>query len=147
MNASNPGAAFGDARICPSQRIWLSDDGTPVFGAGIRQLLVGVESTGSLRRAASDMGMAYSKAWQIVRRAEEHLGFDLLVRKTGGTGGGGSAVSEEGKWLAVAYGAFVDEADALLGDLFAKHFGEWNGGRHQPRVQVPREPLVEVPAS
>ena len=41
----------------------------PIFGVGVCQLLARVETTGSLRRAAADMGMAYSKAWLVVRRA------------------------------------------------------------------------------
>jgi molybdate transport system regulatory protein len=69
--------------------------------------------------------MAYSKAWHIVRRAEEHLGFTLLQRRTGGTGGGGSAVSDEGRRLVEAFGALLDEADTLLDELYAKHFGNW----------------------
>ena len=77
----------GPAGVRLAHRLWLADGSTPVFGAGISELLERVEGTGSLRRAASDMGMAYSKAWQIVRRAEEHLGFELMVRRTGGKGG------------------------------------------------------------
>lgn len=132
MTGADPGAPFvktGPVRIRPGQRIWLHDQGIPVFGVGIRELLVRVESTGSLRRAASDMGMAYSKAWHIVRRAEEHLGFTLLERRTGGTGGGGSGVSDGGRWLVGAFGALLDDADALLDDLYAKHFGDWSDGR------------------
>jgi molybdate transport system regulatory protein len=98
---------------------------------GIRELLVRVESTGSLRQAALDMGMAYSKAWQILRRAEEHLGFALLDRRTGGRGGGGSIVSDEGRLLAGSFGALVDDADALLDGLVEKHLSSWiqRGGR------------------
>ncbi len=128
MTQVDPGADRSrtfPAGVRPAQRIWLHDQGMPVFGIGIRELLIRVESTGSLRQAASDMGMAYSKAWHIVRRAEEHLGFTLLQRRTGGTGGGGSAVSDEGRRLVEAFGALLDEADTLLDELYAKHFGNW----------------------
>ncbi|MGA2513766.1 MAG: LysR family transcriptional regulator [Candidatus Limnocylindrales bacterium] len=104
-------------------KIWLVDGAMPVFGTGICELLSRVETTGSLRRAASDMGMAYSKAWRIVRRAEDHLGFTLLERRAGGKGGGGSIVSNEGRWLVGSFGALVGEAEALLDGLYAKHFG------------------------
>jgi molybdate transport system regulatory protein len=120
-----PAGVTRSAGIRVAQRIWLHDQGVPVFGVGIRELLIRVESTGSLRHAASDMGLAYSKAWQIVRRAEKHLGFALLERQAGGRDGGGSAVSEEGKWLVGAFGALLDEADTLLDALYAKHFDNW----------------------
>jgi N-terminal domain of molybdenum-binding protein len=131
MATANSDALFVEtspSRIRPGQRIWLSDQGAPVFGVGIRELLIRVESTGSLRQAASDMGLAYSKAWHIVRRAEEHFGFKLLERQIGGAGGGGSTVSSEGRWLVGAFGALLDEADALLDELYAKHFGSWHDG-------------------
>jgi len=124
-----PRPKAGSACIRPTQRIWLQDQGTPVFGMGIRELLIRVEATGSLRHAASDMGLAYSKAWKIVRRAEKHLGFTLLRRQAGGTYGGGSYLSDEAKWLVAALGAMVDEADALLEELYARHFGDWQEGR------------------
>lgn len=133
-NSGTPVEGLSPKGIRPAQRIWLEDQGLPVFGAGIRELLVRVEATGSLRHAASDMGMAYSKAWHIVRRAEEHLGFDLLERRIGGAHGGGSGVSDEGRWLVRAFGAVLDEADEMLGELYEKHFGDWEGGSGDIRM-------------
>jgi molybdate transport repressor ModE-like protein len=132
MTAANSGGRFvkaGLADIRPAQRIWLQDQGMPVFGKGIRELLIRVEATGSLRHAASDMGLAYSKAWCIVRRAEQHLGVPLLERRAGGAGGGGSTLSGEGRWLVRTFGGLLDEANALLDALYAKHFGNWYDGR------------------
>jgi molybdate transport system regulatory protein len=126
------------ANIRLAHRLWLQDGATPVFGAGVRELLVRVERAGSLHRAASDMGMAYSKAWSVVRRAEEHLGFALLVRRAGGPGGGGSSLSDEGRWLVDAFGAMREEAAATLDDLFAKHLGDRLGSSAAP----PRAPAA-----
>jgi molybdate transport system regulatory protein len=117
------GPPSGHLRV--ARKIWLADGATPVFGAGILELLALVEATGSLHRAASDMGIAYSKAWRIVRRAEEHLGFTLLTRHAGGPGGGGSALSAEARWLVRAFGDLLREADPLLDELCARHLGGW----------------------
>ena len=46
-----------------------SDDDERCFGPGIATLLHRVDAHRSLRAAAASMGMAYSKAWRIVRRA------------------------------------------------------------------------------
>jgi molybdate transport repressor ModE-like protein len=75
------------------------------------------------------MDMAYSKAWTIVRRAEEHLGISLLARRVGGAGGGGSTLSEPGRRIVDAFGALTDEVDAQLEALYARHFGDVLGGR------------------
>ena len=54
------------------------------FGPGIATLLHHIEDLHSLRSAAMQMNMAYSKAWTIVRNAEAQLGFKLLHSTTGG---------------------------------------------------------------
>ena len=116
------------ANVRPAHRIWLQDGTTPIFGSGVRELLLRTETTGSLHRAAAEMDMAYSKAWTIVRRAEEHLGVALLARRVGGAGGGGSTLSEPGRRIVDAFGALTDEADAQLAALYARHFGDLLGG-------------------
>ena len=58
------------------------------FGPGICSLLEEVDKCGSLRKAAIDMNMSYSKAWKIVKQCEENLGFKLLISTTGGKSGG-----------------------------------------------------------
>lgn len=80
---------------------FLDENGEKFFGEGPCRLLHGVEQTGSLRAAAQNMGMAYTKALKILQRAEAVLGYPLTTRTTGGRAGGGSALTPEGKeWLA-----------------------------------------------
>ena len=93
-----------------------------VIGPGMAQLLHGVEKYGSLRQAAADMGMSYSKAWTHLRRSEKVCGVKLTERSIGGAEGGGSRLTEEGKWLLAAYDSFVQEADRSVKKLMAKHF-------------------------
>lgn len=50
------------------------------LGPGVAALCDGVRETGSLNAAAKDMGMAYSKAWRIMKETEAALGVQLLVR-------------------------------------------------------------------
>lgn len=72
-------------RICSAQE--------PVFGSGICHLLKKTAQYESLKAAADSMGMSYKKALFIVKRAETHFGTPLLVRSTGGFGGGGSTLT------------------------------------------------------
>ena len=57
--------------------LFLDDDGQRFFGDGPYQLLLGLEKTGSLRQAAAEMGMAYSKALRLVKQAEKGLAMRL----------------------------------------------------------------------
>ena len=49
------------------------------------------------------MGMAYSKAWTILRAAETGLGFKLLNSTTGGKHGGGATLTPEAEAILAAY--------------------------------------------
>ena len=82
-------------------KIQITDDnGIKFFGEGPCRLLRCVEKTGSLRAAAMEMEMAYSKACKLLKQAEANLGFSLTTRAAGGKGGGGSVLTPEGKrWL------------------------------------------------
>lgn len=80
--------------------VFLDDTGEKFFGEGPARLLRGIEEKGSLRAAALSMEMAYTKALSIIKRAEAALGFQLVIRTTGGRAGGGSRLTNEGKeWL------------------------------------------------
>lgn len=90
------------------------------FGPGLAVLLHRVDELHSLRAAALSMEMAYSKAWKIVRAAEEGLGFRLLSSTTGGKNGGGAVLTDEGRRMLEAYDAYCAE----LNDLAARKFEE-----------------------
>ncbi len=93
----------------PVMRVFLYDEeGNKFFGEGPCRLLHGVEKTGSLRAAAADMGLAYSKALMMIRRAEGVLGFSLTETTIGGKGGGGSRLTQEGKKFLQQYETYRD---------------------------------------
>ena len=80
---------MSDAALPPAVTLRLYTD-HKCFGPGVAMLLRRVRKLHSLRSAAMDMDMAYSKAWTILREAERGLGFKLLHSTTGGRGGGGA---------------------------------------------------------
>ncbi len=105
-------------------KLWL-DRGGKAFGLGPLKLLRLVRDRGSLRQAAAEMSMSYNKAWHLLRDLESRLGFSLVERSVGGASGGGSRLTKEAEELVDAYGALYEEAEVLLGDLFARHFGRF----------------------
>lgn len=100
----------------------LYQDGRKFFGPGVATLLELVSELGSLRAAATQMGMAYSKAWQIVRNAESVLGYPLLESRAGGRGGGGAVVSARAQEFLARYRTFErnlrESADSLYTEVF-----------------------------
>ncbi len=109
-----------DTSLHPAITLRLYTD-RKCFGPGVAMLLRRVEKLRSLRSAAMDMNMAYSKAWTILREAERCLGFPLLHSTTGGRHGGGAVLTEDGKRLLEAYEACERELKAQGQLLFEKY--------------------------
>ena len=92
------------------------------FGRGIAQLLYGVQAHHSLRAAAMEMGMAYSKAWTIMRNCEAQLGFPLLHSTTGGRNGGGASLTPEAEQLLHTYERYCKRVREAADTLFREEF-------------------------
>jgi len=102
------------------------------FGPGIAALLRRIEKFHSLRSAAASMGMAYSKAWMILKSCEEHLGFKLVNATIGGKNGGGATLTENAAKMLAAYDEYCAEiyayADRLSDEKFSFFTGEDDDG-------------------
>ncbi len=105
-------------------KIWIEKNGEKVFGDGPLDILHQVERTGSLRRAAEEISMSYSQAWNLMKDLEKRLGFDLLKRKVGGESGGGSEITEEAREMMMKFEIFRERADQNLNSLYKKIFKE-----------------------
>lgn len=92
-----------------------SDSGS-VFGRGVAVLCRGVREKGSLNAAAKEMGMAYSKAWRIIKDTEDALGIELLVRN----GAHGSHLTDEGNKILDTYFAIEKELSKKASELYKK---------------------------
>ena len=101
------------------------------FGRGIELLLTGIEQHGSLNRAAKELGMAYSKAWRIIRQAEEELGVQLIDRD----GAHGSTLTEDGATFLARYREMLAAAAASISCSVVAQPGE---KRRLPSSKVPR---------
>lgn len=91
-----------------------NSESNSVFGKGVSNLCNGVKELGSLNAAAKSMGMAYSKAWRIIKDTEEALGIELLIRD----GAHGSVLTEEGIELLDTYNLVCNEISQKAGELY-----------------------------
>lgn len=111
--------------IAPGYRIWLQLEGVRMFGPGTHELLHHVAVTGSLHQAAKLMGMSYTKAWNLLRETEEHLGLALVDRHVGGASGGGTSLTPRGSDLLCRFEQFMTETDTAMRQAFDRAFGGW----------------------
>ncbi|MDO4564470.1 MAG: LysR family transcriptional regulator [Clostridia bacterium] len=94
-----------------------------IFGPGIAELLEKIDEFKSIRKATLSMGMAYSKAWSIIKTAEKSLGFSLLHSTTGGAGGGGAVLTEKGRQFLLSYRKFETIVHDYADEIFLELFG------------------------
>lgn len=85
-------------------------------------LLSNIAELESIAASAKKMSISYRKAWELVRRAEEDLGFSLVAKSRGGSEGGKSELTTEGKLLVDAYRQLRDEFDESVKRVVQKFF-------------------------
>lgn len=88
----------------------VNDDEHVIMCEGINQLLRKTQQFGSLNRAAKDMGMAYSKAWTLIRDASTSMGFDYIITD----GAHGSQVTPQAIALLQAYEQVRDNMPSFV---------------------------------
>jgi molybdate transport system regulatory protein len=83
--------------ISIKSKLWIEENGRPVFGSGRRALLEAIDRCGSINRAAHELNMSYRKAWGALRAMEDRLGIKLIERQTGGRAGGGAVLTGDAR--------------------------------------------------
>lgn len=95
------------------------------FGPGVTRLLWAIAEGKSLRSAAAGLNMAYSKAWKLIKTAENNLGFSLLDTRIGGSDGGGAELTEEAKTMLVRFLRFEHEVYSQADEIWQRCFPEF----------------------
>ena len=107
---------------CKTRILLHSAEGDPQdchgFGKGTALLLQGIRDHGSLNRTTKEMGMAYSKAWRILRQTEAEFGIQLVDRD----GAHGSRLTEEGEYWLTHYQEMVEAANNAAQEVLEKYF-------------------------
>ena len=115
----------GETRLGVSVQVRLAKDGI-FFGPGKARLMEYIEKTGSMQEACLEMGLSYSKGARMIKAAEKQLGFKLLERRIGGSGGGGSRLTDEGRDLLKKYRQLTlrvqEDADRAFEEIFGNTF-------------------------
>ena len=99
----------GQQRTVVRLHLWMESGGGTVFGMGRLHLLERIESCGSLKAAAEELGMSYRAAWGKLKASEEALGL-ALVEKLGGNKSG-CQLTAEGAALAKAFRLWFAEVE------------------------------------
>lgn len=104
-------------------KLWIEVDGKAVLGDWRAAILEGIERTGSLAKAAEELGTPYRTAWQRLKESEENLGIRLVETQSGGVDGGGSYLTPAAKDLLRRYSEFSKGLEELVNQRFREAFG------------------------
>ena len=75
--------------------LWIECNGARFFGPGRVELLERIVETGSINKAAKQMGMSYKKAWEMINALNAHTKKPVVIPHAGGKKGGGTVVTPE----------------------------------------------------
>jgi molybdate transport system regulatory protein len=98
----------------PKLKVWVTFGDRLKFGDGRAQLLELIAARGSLRKAATELGMSYRNAWGYLRELEQAAGFTFLERVPGGGPHSGMRLTEDARRFLKRYRRF---RGALEGDM------------------------------
>lgn len=73
--------------------VWLQSGTQTLGGAARIALLAAIRETGSITGAAKAVGMSYKAAWDAIDTMNNLAGEPLVVRASGGKGGGGTTLT------------------------------------------------------
>lgn len=103
-------------------KLWLdTKEDRGAFGDGKWRLLETIRSEGSLKASSERLGISYRKAWGDLKKAEASLKVSLIDKQRGGSIGGRTALTAQGKKLVDAYSRFRGDIEKAVVKAYNKH--------------------------
>jgi len=97
--------------------IWLRAGAQTWGGKSRIDLLTQIDATGSISAAARAVGMSYKGAWDAIDAMNNLAGEPLVLRATGGKGGGGARLTGRAHKLVVTFRALETEHQRVMAHL------------------------------
>ena len=103
-------------------RLWITnDEGDILFGWDHQLILELIRKTGSMNKAAMELGISYRTLWGKIREAEKRLGYKLVTNRSDHRRGG-SRLTKEGEELFRRYKNFRSESLHAIQMVFDRIF-------------------------
>ncbi|APR37910.1 TOBE domain-containing protein [Paraburkholderia sp. SOS3] len=94
--------------------VWFKAGEQTLGGASRIALLAAIRETGSITGAAKAVGMSYKAAWDAIDTMNNLAGEPLVIRSTGGKGGGGTTLTPRASGLIDTFRAVESEHRKFL---------------------------------
>jgi molybdate transport system regulatory protein len=123
-------------------KIWFTEDGRTVMGAGRAELMKTIDEEHSLRKACKKLGISYKHAWMMLKKMNEALSEPAIFTVRGGKNQG-TFLTDLGRKLLAEYETNKQIINETIGDETA-----WEniGFKLSARNQLPGK-VLEVEKS
>lgn len=101
-------------------KIYLENEKDKFMGIGVLWLLQKIEQKKSLRAAAAELGISYTKAFNMIKNLEQALDCQILERHRGGQNRDGSILTPFALEFIKLYDDFQNQCKDLLKKPFDK---------------------------
>jgi len=109
-----------DDKVQITGTIWLDKAEKVFLGSDRIELLEKIQALGSITQAAKAVGISYKTAWEIVDAMNNLADKPLVVRLTGGKGGGGTHLTPEGQKVISSFKIVQEEHKTFLNNIAHK---------------------------
>lgn len=110
-------------------RVWVDGKGGTFLGYGRVTLLERIREFGSITKAAKSMQISYRHAWELVDSMNTQARKPFVEAATGGKGGGGARLTDEGERAITFFRKFYEDFQAFLRREEKKLGGSLHKGR------------------
>ena len=108
-------------------KLFINSNDETLLCRGRLFFLEAIDEFGSISGAARKMGYSYRKAWGLVEKTNRAAGRTIIETSTGGAGGGGAHLTEDGRKLAKIFRQFLTESQDMTNRMWKEYkdvFGE-----------------------
>ncbi|WP_297578470.1 TOBE domain-containing protein [Helicobacter sp. UBA3407] len=114
-----------EAKMRVQGRFWIREQDKNFLGHGKVELLERIAQSGSISKAAKEMRMSYKAAWDSIDLMNNVANEPLVVRVTGGKGGGGTQITQKGL-EAIRIFREMERVQQELFTLFESNLNDWD---------------------
>jgi len=106
----------------PRVKVWLEVRGRYAFGLGISEILQAIDTTGSIKSAAGQLGKSYRYVWGRLKEAERAFGRPLVDARVGGKHEQRSSLTPEARQALRGFLALRSRMTELVHQEFNRQF-------------------------
>ena len=118
-------------------KVWIEDENRNlIFGSGKTEILNQIDQTGSIAKAAQNVGMNYKKAWSHIKILEEYIEDDLVITKKGRGEDSGTKLTSKAKELISLYKTLDEDIKNYSKQRFKELFLDKNMIKTKDSVDV-----------